>query len=98
MVPGKTGKEEKGNSKVSYCQLKFKMADYTIWTGDYLLMRAEEMVLIQAEAECHLKEFDLARATISGWECFGMQNMRKFCQNVQTRKLIIQIRMLLLLR
>lgn len=61
---GKLEKEEKGNSKVSYCQLKFKMADYTIWTGDYLLMRAEEMVLIQAEAECHLKEFDLARATI----------------------------------
>ena len=40
------------------------MADYTIWTGDYLLMRAEEMVLIQAEAECHLKEYAAARATI----------------------------------
>lgn len=61
---GKLDKDEQGNSKVSYCQLKFKMADYTTWTGDYLLMRAEEMVLIKAEAECHLKKFDLARNTI----------------------------------
>ena len=37
--------EDGTGSMVSYCQLKFKMADYTTWTGDYLLMRAEEMVL-----------------------------------------------------
>lgn len=61
---GKLEKNEAGNSKVSYCQLKFKMADYTTWTGDYLLMRAEEMVLIKAEAECHLKDYKAARATI----------------------------------
>lgn len=52
-------------SMVSYCQLKFKMADYTTWTGDYLLMRAEEMVLIKAEAECHQGQYSEARATIS---------------------------------
>lgn len=40
------------------------MADYTTRTGDYLLMRAEEMILIKAEAECHQKEFGTARTTI----------------------------------
>jgi hypothetical protein len=51
-------------SFVSYCQLKFKMADYTTRTGDYLFMRAEEMVLIKAEAECHQGQYSQARATI----------------------------------
>lgn len=57
--------EDKLGSMVSYCQLKFKMADYTTRTGDYLLMRAEEMVLIKAEAECHQEAYAQARATIS---------------------------------
>lgn len=57
--------EEGTGSNVSYCQIKFKMADYSTYTGDYVLMRAEEMVLIKAEAECHLQQYDKARATIS---------------------------------
>ncbi len=57
--------EEGTGSMVSYCQLKFKMADYSTRTGDYLLMRAEEMVLIKAESECHLGQYDQARKTIS---------------------------------
>lgn len=57
--------EDGTGSMVSYCQLKFKMADYTTWTGDYLLMRAEEMVLIKAEAECAQGLYADARATIS---------------------------------
>lgn len=57
--------ENGSGSNVSYCQLKFKMADYTTWTGDYLLMRAEEMVLIKAEAECHQSLYSQARTTIS---------------------------------
>lgn len=52
-------------SEVSYCQLKFKMADYTTRTGDYLLMRAEEMVLIKAEAECHQQQYAQARVTLA---------------------------------
>ena len=56
--------EVAGTSKISYCQLKFKMADYTTRTGDYILMRAEEMVLIKAEAECHLEQYATARNTI----------------------------------
>ncbi len=52
-------------SAVSYCQLKFKMADYTTRTGDYLLMRAEEMILIKAEAECHQQQYAQARITLA---------------------------------
>ncbi|WP_289773491.1 RagB/SusD family nutrient uptake outer membrane protein [Phocaeicola sartorii] len=61
---GQLEEEEKGNSNTSYCQLKFKMADYTTRTGDYIFMRAEEMVLIKAEAECHQGLYGEARATI----------------------------------
>lgn len=57
-------KEISASSYTSYCQTKFKMADYTTRTGDYLLMRAEEMILIKAEAECHQGQYDAARATI----------------------------------
>ena len=56
--------EKTASSYTSYCQIKFKMADYTTRTGDYLLMRAEEMILIKAEAECHQKEYGAARTTI----------------------------------
>lgn len=56
--------QKNGSSMVSYCQLKFKMADYTTRIGDYLFMRAEEMVLIKAESECHVGNFAAARATL----------------------------------
>lgn len=57
--------EEGTGSNVSYCQIKFKMADYSTYTGDYVLMRAEEMVLIKAEAECHQELYPQARTTIA---------------------------------
>ncbi|MFY9116189.1 MAG: RagB/SusD family nutrient uptake outer membrane protein [Bacteroidales bacterium] len=38
----------------AYQQLKFKWADMSLYTGDYLWMRNEEMVLTQAEAELML--------------------------------------------
>jgi hypothetical protein len=52
-------------SNTSYCQIKFRMKDYANRTGDYLFMRAEEMILIKAEAECHQKLFQQARTTIT---------------------------------
>lgn len=61
---GALEKEEAGNSNTSYCQVKFKMADYTTRTGDYIFMRAEEMILIKAEAECHQGQYEQADATI----------------------------------
>ena len=48
-----------------YCQVKFKFANVTSRTGDYIYMRGEEMVLIAAEAECHLGHYAEARKLIS---------------------------------
>lgn len=45
----------------AYQQEKFKFADKATWTGDYIWMRAEEMLLIQAEAACRLGQEDRAR-------------------------------------
>lgn len=44
-----------------YQQIKFKWADMTLYTGDYLWMRHEEMLLTQAEAECRLGNEQAAR-------------------------------------
>lgn len=54
-----------GTSMQPYCQLKFKFANVTNRTGDYIYMRAEEMLLIAAEAECHLQHYGEARKLIS---------------------------------
>lgn len=56
---------EGAGSDVNYCQIKFQMADYSTRTGDYIFMRAEEMVLIKAEAECHQELYSAARETIT---------------------------------
>ena len=52
-------------SQYPCCQTKFKMADYATRTGDYIVMRMEEMILIKAEAECHQGKFADARNTIA---------------------------------
>jgi hypothetical protein len=39
---------------VAYQQEKFKFIDQGTWTGDYIWMRTEEMLLMEAEAECRL--------------------------------------------
>ena len=53
-----------GTSKANYCQLKFAFADVVTRTGDYILMRAEELILIQAEALAHQSNFTDARTLI----------------------------------
>lgn len=57
--------EESGNSKVSLCQLKFRFGNPSDRTGDYLIMRAEEMLLIAAEAACRLDDYTTARGYLS---------------------------------
>ncbi len=52
-------------SMVPYCQRKFLMVDTATVTGDYIMMRAEEMLLIKAEAECHQGQYSEARNTIT---------------------------------
>ncbi|MFA5642470.1 MAG: RagB/SusD family nutrient uptake outer membrane protein [Bacteroidales bacterium] len=49
----------------SWCQTKLVYLDVSASTGDYILMREEEMVLIAAEAACHLERFPEARQYIS---------------------------------
>jgi len=44
------------NKAGGYQQEKFKFADIQTWMGDYIWMRAEEMYLTAAEAECRLGE------------------------------------------
>ena len=81
--------EQNGNSMASYCQLKFKMANYETRTGDYLFMRAEEMVLIKAEAECHLNQFAAARKTltepVNGGESFASLRDPHFAERLAAR-------------
>lgn len=54
-----------GTSMQPYCQVKFRFANTANRTGDYIYMRGEEMVLIAAEAECHLQHYGEARKLIS---------------------------------
>lgn len=54
-------KEEEGNSMVSHGQLKFRFSNPNTRIGDYLVMRAEEMLLMAAEAECRLGNYAKAR-------------------------------------
>lgn len=69
--------EQPTGSMASYCQLKFKMADYSTRSGDYIFMRAEEMVLIKAEAECHEGLYSDARTTL---EQLGVKRDPAFAQ------------------
>jgi hypothetical protein len=45
----------------AYQQMKFRWLDIKIYTGDYIWMRHEEMLLTQAEAECRLGNEQAAR-------------------------------------
>ena len=74
---------EAAGSMVPYCQLKFKMADYTTVTGDYIMMRKEEMLLIKAEAECHQAQYDQARATIAE---LGSKRNAEYAALLETRR------------
>ncbi len=48
-------------SKTGYQQVKFDFADISIWTGDYIWMRIEEMYLMAAEAACQKGDDATAR-------------------------------------
>lgn len=74
--------ENGSGSNASYCQIKFKMADHKTSTGDYLVMRAEEMVLIKAEALCHQEQFAQARQAIS---TLGTLRDSKFADRLTSR-------------
>jgi starch-binding outer membrane protein, SusD/RagB family len=56
---------ETGGSNVNYGQKKYRFRVPATRQGDYLHIRAEEMVLTIAEAYCHLENFVAARQEIS---------------------------------
>lgn len=42
------------SNSVPYTQVKFRFSDIATWMGDYIYMRAEEMLLTEAEARCRM--------------------------------------------
>ena len=48
----------------SYNQFKYRFSDKAKYLGDYIYMRAEEMVLVKAEALAHAGKFDEAKTTL----------------------------------
>ncbi len=60
---GEAGTEN--GSRRSWCQTKLVYIDPTSQTGDHILIRAEEMILVAAEAACHLDRYSQARLYIS---------------------------------
>lgn len=54
-------KYESAGEKIKYCQVKFKFQANS-WLGDYVYMRAEEMLLTAAEAYCHAGNDSAAKA------------------------------------
>ena len=53
-----------GTSLTSYCQTKFAFSDVVTRTGDYVLLRSEELLLIQAEALARLERYADARTLL----------------------------------
>lgn len=58
---GKITNESSSGPNVSYCQKKFMFKNVADYTGDYIFMRAEEMLLTEAEAQCRLHNYTAAR-------------------------------------
>nr|WP_320036695.1 RagB/SusD family nutrient uptake outer membrane protein [uncultured Bacteroides sp.] len=58
---GKLTTNEATGPNFSYCQKKFLFSDLKTYTGDYIYMRAEEMLLIEAEAEARNGHPSIAR-------------------------------------
>lgn len=62
---GVDASEWKYGANINYNQHKFQWKDQKSYQGDYIFMRLEEAVLIQAEAMCRLKDYSGARKAIS---------------------------------
>lgn len=48
----------------NYAQFKYKYKNISDYTGDYIFLRAEEMLLIEAEARVRLTQYDAARTLL----------------------------------
>lgn len=56
--------EDELGPNVSHNQLKFRVKAAGSWAADYIYMRAAEMYLNKAEAQCHQGKYAEARATL----------------------------------
>lgn len=62
----------------SYCTMKFRFSDYSSYLGDNIYMRAEELLLTEAEALCRLKRYNEARILM---ESFGSIREKNYKRN-----------------
>lgn len=62
---GKLTSESSSGPNKSYNQFKFRFKNKADYTGDYIFMRFEEMLLIAAEAKCRLDDFAGARENLT---------------------------------
>ena len=58
------GDEQATGTEKSYNQFKFQFANVATGSGDYIFMRHEEMLLMQAEALCMLGQYGEARTIL----------------------------------
>lgn len=70
--------EQTQGTQKSYCTTKFRFSEYSSYLGDNIYMRAEEMLLIEAEALCRLKNYDQARTLMKN---FGSIRERNYVKN-----------------
>lgn len=61
---GVVANQESSGAMKSYVQLKYKYKNITDYTGDYIYLRAEEMLLIEAEAKARLGQYGAARTLL----------------------------------
>lgn len=61
---GKITSESSSGPSKSYNQFKFRFKNKADYTGDYIFMRYEEMLLTAAEAKCRLEDYAGARADL----------------------------------
>jgi hypothetical protein len=56
--------EKSTGTMLSYNQFKFRFKNPSTGAGDYIFMRHEEMMLIQAEAQCMLEQYSASRTIL----------------------------------
>ncbi len=61
---GVVSPEASSGPNKSYVQFKYQYKNISDYTGDYIFLRAEEMLLIEAEARARLNQFGAARTLL----------------------------------
>ena len=75
---------ELASYRYPHTQHKLVYQNVTTGTGDFILMRMEEMALIVAEAACHDKDYTTAREYVKMVTSSATATMRRTLQNIPT--------------